>query len=389
MSQPNIIVYSSLDVDKIPMLPDNQIFTGTNTFTEGIIVGVEGEDTYIQGVDATTADTVGCNLILTGGKGKGVADGGGFTLSSGDADQNGQGGGLVLSAGSGGVSDGDGGDLTLNAGNAQGGDTNGGSVIFNAGSNHGSGDNGTIQFTIADGIGAHLNLDSLTSTDKTFTFPDVSGTFALLEASNSFIGTNKFGSATDYVQIDASGEFTLNGAATTWDDMRVAGHTTRTGASAPSLGAFGPSGSLQTLLFESGKDEMVYFEIQMSHRWKEGTKIYPHVHWTPVNATAGNVVWELEYAWTSITGTFGAPSTMATDATAAGGTAWVHKMTDLKSGGNNYIDGTGQTISSMLVCRLHRNAGAGSDTLAANVAFLEFDLHFEIDGMGSKTSSTK
>jgi hypothetical protein len=81
----------------------------------------------------------------------------------------------------------------------------------------------------------------------------------------------------------------------------------------------------------------------------------------------------------------------ATDAaaTAAGGTAWVHKMTDLVEGGNNYIDGTGKGISSMLVLRLHRNAGAGSDTLAADVALLELDLHYEIDTVGSRTASTK
>jgi hypothetical protein len=174
-----------------------------------------------------------------------------------------------------------------------------------------------------------------------------------------------------------------------WDDMRIAGSMVRTGVTAPVLAAFGPSGSLRTYRFESGKHQEIEFEIQMPHAWKVGGLVYPHVHWTPVSATAGNVVWELEYAWASINGTFGAPANMATAATAAGGTAWVHKMTDLASGGNNYIDGTGKTVSSMLVFRLHRNAGAGSDTLAADVAFLEFDLHYEIDGFGSKTPAAK
>ena len=118
--------------------------------------------------------------------------------------------------------------------------------------------------------------------------------------------------------------------------------------------------------------------------------IYPHVHWTPVSATAGNVVWQLDYSWASVNGTFGAPATLTSDATAAGGTAWVHKLSTLKDGsGNAYIDGTGQTLSSMLVCRLHRDAGAGSDTLAADVAFLEFDIHYEIDGFGSNEEYVK
>lgn len=174
-----------------------------------------------------------------------------------------------------------------------------------------------------------------------------------------------------------------------WEDIRVAGVMTRVGATAPSLSAFGPSGSLKVLFFEEGHHDEVHFEIQMPHSWKQGTKIYPHVHWTPVTTEAGNVVWELEYAWANIAGTFGAPSNMATDATAAGGTAWVHHMTRLKSGGNDYIDGTGKTASSMLVCRLHRNAGAGSDTLTEAVAFLEFDLHYQVDGLGSDLEDSK
>ncbi len=174
-----------------------------------------------------------------------------------------------------------------------------------------------------------------------------------------------------------------------WEDIRISGAMARVGTTAPTLGAFGPSGSLKVLRFDSGQNDEIHFEIQMPHSWKVGSLVYPHVHWTPVSATAGNVVWNLEYAWVSINGTFGAPSTMSSDATAAGGVAWVHKLTRLKSGGLDYIDGAGRGISSMLVCRLYRNAGVGSDTLAADVAFLEFDLHYQVDGLGSDQESSK
>jgi hypothetical protein len=150
-----------------------------------------------------------------------------------------------------------------------------------------------------------------------------------------------------------------------WDDIRTAGESTRPGATAPAVAAFGPSGS-----------------------WKEGSNIYPHVHWTPVSATAGNVVWQFDYSWANINGTFGAPTTIAFLPTAAGGTAWVHKLTR-PAVAPYYISGAGMTISSMLICRLHRDAGAGSDTLAANVAFLEFDLHYQSDSTGSRSELTK
>lgn len=194
----------------------------------------------------------------------------------------------------------------------------------------------------------------------------------------------------NYIEIDLTlGTLRLIGDATSWDDLRVAASVVKPGVTAPNYKSFGPSGSLQALMFEAGHHDEVHFEVQMPHSWKEGSNIYPHVHWTPTTADAGNVVWQLEYSWANINGTFGAPGNMATAATAAGGTAWVHKMTALVESGNAYISGAGKTISSMLVCRLHRNSNSGSDTLNKDVAFLEIDFHYEVDSFGSDTESVK
>ena len=195
----------------------------------------------------------------------------------------------------------------------------------------------------------------------------------------------------NYVEIDSStGNFRLVGDATSWDDLRLSGSSARVGVTAPSVDSFGPSGSLRTLRFEEGHHDEIYFEIQMPHAWLEGSNIYPHVHWSPVTTEAGNVVWQLDYTWANLDDAFPAPTTMTTDATAAGGTAWVHKISPFKDGSSNtYIDGTGKTLSSMLVCRLHRDAGAGSDTLSEDVAFLEFDLHYQVDGFGSDSEYIK
>jgi len=195
----------------------------------------------------------------------------------------------------------------------------------------------------------------------------------------------------NYIEIDATtGNFRLVGTATSWDDLRLSGSSARVGVTAPSVDAFGPSGSLRTLRFEEGHHDEIYFEIQLPHNWLEGSNIYPHVHWSPVTTEAGNVVWQLDYSWANLDDAFPAPTTMTTDATAAGGTAWVHKLSQFKDGSANaYIDGTGKTLSSMLVCRLHRDAGAGDDTLSEDVAFLEFDLHYQVDGFGSDDEYVK
>lgn len=182
----------------------------------------------------------------------------------------------------------------------------------------------------------------------------------------------------------------MSGAATVWNDIRIGSSSARLGATAPTLSAFLAAGDIKQITFDAAQHDEVHFEVQMPHDWKEGSNIYPHVHWAPATADAGNVVWQLDYTWASINGTFGASATLTSAATAAGGTAWVHKMSNLLDGtGKNYIVGTGKTISSMLVCRLHRDAGQGDDTLAAAVSLLEFDIHYEIDTIGSRTETAK
>lgn len=197
------------------------------------------------------------------------------------------------------------------------------------------------------------------------------------------------GGGADRSYFEPDGTLVFGGAAVVWDDMRIAGSAVRAGGTAPSLAVFGSSGSLRTYQFSGSALNEVEFEVQLSHAYMPGTDIHPHVHWCPTTTGAGNVVWFLEYAWANIGATFPGSSTINTGAVAAGGTAWAHKMTDLLDGGNDYINGSGKTISSMLVCRLYRNGGSGSDTYAAPVALLEFDFHYILNTVGSREETTK
>ena len=52
------------------------------------------------------------------------------------------------------------------------------------------------------------------------------------------------------------------------------------------------------------------------------------------------------------------------------------------------IDGTGHTISSVLLCRIKR-VSATSDNYSGGVAIMDFDVHYEIDTMGSRQELVK
>jgi len=171
---------------------------------------------------------------------------------------------------------------------------------------------------------------------------------------------------------------------TFWDDLRVP----LTGISGPGSSGTAPGfdvflGAVRAYAFDPTTDEELLFTSQLPHKWKEGTSIVPHIHWSPEDTNTGNVVWSLEYTKASINGTFGATTTISvTDA--GDGTAYKHQVADFAA-----ISMTGETISTILVCRLFRDADNGSDTYTGDAFGHEIDFHYEIDQPGSVDETTK
>lgn len=173
-----------------------------------------------------------------------------------------------------------------------------------------------------------------------------------------------------------------------WDDTMQPALSVRLGATAPDDCNFvGDATLVKALCFTgttSATDEEVHFTIQIPHGYKVGSDLYPHVHWAPTSTGAGNVVWQLEYTVSEIGGTFGAASTEACTATAAGGTAWVHKIS-----GCTTISDAGLGISSIMYGRLFRDPDNAGDTYEADAALLGFDIHYYSDTTYSTQPTSK
>ena len=191
------------------------------------------------------------------------------------------------------------------------------------------------------------------------------------------------GGSGDYTTFEADGTILFTGNATVWDDLRFpVSSVKRLGFSDPGWRQFKDSGGgsvgVYSLAFDKNIEEEVYFTVQLPHSYKEGSNITPHVHWSPADGDAGNVVWALEYTWANMNGTFGNTTTIiVTDA--ADGTVGKHQFVDFSA-----IDGTGKTISSILMCRLYRFSSSGADTYDDDAFLLEIDFHFEMDTIGSR-----
>lgn len=180
-----------------------------------------------------------------------------------------------------------------------------------------------------------------------------------------------------------------------WDDLRTPGHAVRaSGGSPPDLVAgFGGNASLYSLQFNGAGStvEEVFFDIQMPHTWKQGSVIYPHVHFSPTSTNTADTVsrtvrFVLDYTWVNVNDAFGVVSSVEmTKAFIPNDALWQHLIASNATG----IDGTGKNISSVLKCRLYRDPGNAADTYPQDVALNSFDIHFQVDSLGSTLEYTK
>jgi len=216
--------------------------------------------------------------------------------------------------------------------------------------------------------------------------------YARKASDNSFTGTNKFGSSSNYIQIDNAGKFSAVGTATWFDDIRVEPTVRGSGTKAPVYTQWTPSGGsasgLYCYLFNNAvvaSEKEVNFKIQLPHGKKLGSVIHLHVHWMPTSTgSAGDKVrWGLEYTKANPNAAFAAPGAFiyATDPVSPPSTTPTqdtHYITEFED-----IDMTGDALSTILLCRLFRNSSDAADSFTGNVMLLYIDAHVEMSNLGS------
>lgn len=144
------------------------------------------------------------------------------------------------------------------------------------------------------------------------------------------------------------------------------------------------------LLFDAAGTELIYALAQMPHAWAEGSIISPHIHWDKTTSAAGNVLWRLRYKHSPIGGIIDANWSDYIDAVTP-----VPGTPDTNAAGKHLIssfgemDMDGYTLSHCILFEVSRHGGEASDTYAADARLIEFDVHFQIDALGSELLFTK
>lgn len=171
-----------------------------------------------------------------------------------------------------------------------------------------------------------------------------------------------------------------------WDDLRTPVNSFKIPTlNPPSWTAFKGG---QVLAFSDqailGNENYAYFNIQISHKYKEGEDVELHAHWVGEDATAGNVYWRLTYSWANQNEAFPSPTTVYVES-ANGHAVDTHNYADF-----GVLDGDDKEISSMLVCSISRHSSNVLDTFTSKDAYLlEVDIHYPIDTIGSRQEVIK
>lgn len=127
--------------------------------------------------------------------------------------------------------------------------------------------------------------------------------------------------------------------------------------------------------------EILYIIVQMPHSWKEGTTIYPHVHWH--QSADQTPVFKLDYKLYNNGAAVPADYTTYTMSTKVF-TYTSGTLAQISSNATG-IPMTGMEISAMLLCKLYRDDSA----YTGDCLTTEFDIHYEIDSAGSDTQYDK
>ena len=202
--------------------------------------------------------------------------------------------------------------------------------------------------------------------------------------------TATFGGSSNNTEFEADGTVKFNGTATVFVDelgdlIKAAGQNP-----ASKLVWDYPEGTLD---FKDTCDLNTYavMNVQLNHDWKFGSAIEPHIHWFQNQNETPN--WLLGYRWQSN----GYAKT----------TAWTYMPWD-----NNvveYVEGTivqitsfreleapgTYGISDILQFRIFRDTANDSEELTeldpyvGNAEALSFDIHIEVDTIGSRQRYTK
>lgn len=205
-----------------------------------------------------------------------------------------------------------------------------------------------------------------------------------------WFSTAHIGDSTNYSEFADDGTLTMYGTATTFDD--VVGPAVSLRISGPGLSANVTESTLEYLTTADLSD-YIYTNVQLPHKWKVGSVIYPHIHYPQIIAAQPNFL--VQYRWQKLGGIKVTAWTSLKCNTPLFTYTPSTTLNQLVTTVAGITPPTGSGISDVVQFRVLRdNANAsgvfaGADPIAAVVSLDSFDIHVETDTLGSRNEFAK
>lgn len=164
-----------------------------------------------------------------------------------------------------------------------------------------------------------------------------------------------------------------------WNDIISEVTIKGSGAQDPSWANF--RDGLYGYAFSASAIDEVQHRFHVLHDYAIGTKLYPHIHWSPNTTTAtGTVRWGIEYTVAKghqqVTGsTYGATTTVYVEQAITANSQYVHFVSELSDG--DAIPSTNVEPDTMILIRMFRDATHVNDTFADAVFAWQTDIHYQ------------
>lgn len=199
--------------------------------------------------------------------------------------------------------------------------------------------------------------------------------------------------AGDYFEVQGDGSLRIYGEGTGWDDIRFPLVGQRLDVSAGRIDYNYDDCSVDFQDNALYDDDPVCFIAQMHHKKLLGSAIELHLHWMQNQDEIPN--WLIGYRWINIGEALplvGAETLVAwTDNIATYSAGNIQQLTEFGSITKPVAD----TLSSILHIRLFRDTDndsllfAGADPYVGGAQAVEFDIHYQIDSLGSREEYVK
>ena len=172
-----------------------------------------------------------------------------------------------------------------------------------------------------------------------------------------------------------------------WDDLRVPLSAVRLGGVAdPNYVLWRDNGAGSTGVygweFSATLLRQVFFDCQLPHTYKEGSRIAPHCHFTTTTTpTVGQTVrFGLEYTYANVGDVYPVTTIIYAEYTFVTGDAANQSYI---GGFDPDIEDANMKVSATIACRFFRDAANAADTYTGTVVVNEVDFHHLVESFGS------